>query len=148
MHDLRAFLRYAEVETAPIARGGASESEDPLVASIVARLVARGWDVTTDVGRSDIRIDVGVRDPGDAGRFALGIVTDGAHYARFATARDRDRLQGDVLAGLGWRLARVFAVDWWRDADAEVARLEASLAALGLTPTPSTEATRAPELEA
>jgi hypothetical protein len=58
----------------------------------------------------------------------LGIVTDGVNHARFATARDRDRLQGEVLEGLGWRLTRAHAIDWWRDADAELARLEALLA--------------------
>jgi hypothetical protein len=76
-----------------------------------------------------VRVDLAVRDPADPTRFVLGVVTDGVNHARFATARDRDRLQGEVLVGLGWRLARIHAIDWWRDADAEVALLEASLPA-------------------
>ncbi|MEL6430222.1 MAG: hypothetical protein AAFR54_13655, partial [Planctomycetota bacterium] len=43
------------------------------------------------------------------------------------TSRDRDRLRSDVLTGLGWRLHRVWAVDWWRDPDVELDRIEAAL---------------------
>ena len=32
-----------------------------------------------------------------------------------------------VLSGLGWDLLRVWTVDWWRDADAEVERLDVAL---------------------
>ena len=93
-------------------------------------LRARGHDVRIDVGASEVRVDIGVVDPNASSaalRFALGIETDGLNYARAATSRDRDRLRSDVLAGLGWRLHRVWAVDWWRDPDVELDRIEAAL---------------------
>src|SRR5690606_23730246 len=53
---------------------------------------------------------------------------DGATYRDAATARDRDHLRRLVLEGLGWRMARVWAIEWRRDRDAQVAALEAELA--------------------
>jgi hypothetical protein len=97
------------------------------VERIAARLVELGWDVTTGVGASSVRMDIAVSHPGRPGRFLAGIETDGDNHARSATARDRDRLRPMVLTGLGWDLLRVWSVDWWRDADAEVERLDAQL---------------------
>ncbi|MEL6715847.1 MAG: AAA domain-containing protein, partial [Planctomycetota bacterium] len=132
--DLRAFLAFAERGE----RGGDADAQtvdpsrqrDVLVAAIARGLRARGHDVRIDVGASEVRVDIGVVDPNASSaalRFALGIETDGLNYARAATSRDRDRLRSDVLTGLGWRLHRVWAVDWWRDPDVELDRIEAAL---------------------
>ncbi|QDV04872.1 ATP-dependent RecD-like DNA helicase [Planctomycetes bacterium Poly30] len=137
VRDLRAFLAFAEhaeaeATGAGVASGetGAAVSRDPLVEVIGGRLQARGWTVEYDIGRSDVRVDLGVRHPDRPGAFLAGIETDGENYRRASTARDRDRLRSDVLGGLGWSLLRVWAVDWWRDADAEVERLHAELTRL------------------
>lgn len=129
VRDLQAFLRHAERGSrggrAPgVAAGGPS---DGLVERIAARLVELGWEVTTGVGASSVRMDIAVAHPARPGRYLAGIETDGDNYARSATARDRDRLRPMVLTGLGWDLLRVWSVDWWRDADAEVERLDAQL---------------------
>jgi REase_MTES_1575/Protein of unknown function (DUF3320) len=70
-----------------------------------------------------------VVDPQAPGRYLLGVECDGASYHSAATARDRDRLRGAVLKGLGWRLHRVWSTDFWQDPDGEIARIEAALAA-------------------
>ncbi|MDG1050032.1 MAG: DUF4011 domain-containing protein [Planctomycetota bacterium] len=129
VRDLQAFLRHAArgagSGSAPsVASGGTT---DGLVERLAARLVERGWEVATGVGASSVRVDVAVVHPGRPGRYLAGIETDGENYARSATARDRDRLRPMVLEGLGWDLLRVWTVDWWRDADAEVERLDALL---------------------
>ncbi|MEM1449495.1 MAG: AAA domain-containing protein, partial [Planctomycetota bacterium] len=135
--DLRAFLRHAEgrvavddaAGTAERADGESHTSEDGFVRALASRLEARGWVVTTEVGASSVRVDLAVRHPERAGRFLMGIETDGRNYARSATARDRDRLRGLVLDGLGWSFERAWAIDWWRNPDAEVDRLDAALRA-------------------
>jgi hypothetical protein len=104
-------------------RTPARRAASPLVASIAAALEARGHAVDLDVGCSGYRIDLAVRDPDTPGAYLVGIETDGPNYASAATARDRDALRRQVLEGLGWRLERVWSLDWWRDPEAELARL-------------------------
>lgn len=130
VRDLRAFLAFAERRSAARSaaeRVGADGQPDGLVASIAAELTARGHRTVTGIGRSGVRIDIGVVDPGDPSRFLLAIETDGANYRRSATARDRDRLRGDVLGSLGWRVHRVWAIDWWRDREAVLRGIDEAL---------------------
>ena len=129
VRDLQAFLRHAERGTLSVSATSPASagSSDGLVEHLAARLEERGWEVSTGVGASSVRVDVAVVHPARPGRFLAGIETDGENYARSATARDRDRLRPMVLTGLGWDLLRVWTVDWWRDPDAEVERLDACL---------------------
>ncbi len=53
-----------------------------------------------------------MRDPDHPDRFILGIEWDGANYAAQRTVRDRDVLRWDVLENLGWRMFRVWSIDW------------------------------------
>jgi very-short-patch-repair endonuclease len=75
------------------------------------------------VGCSGYRIDLGILDPANPGRYQLGVECDGATYHRAATARDRDKLRQLILEGLGWTLYRVWSTDWWHDSEAETKKL-------------------------
>ena len=91
-------------------------------------LAEHGYEFETDVGRSSYPIDIAVKDPGCPDRFMLGIECDGANYAEQRTVRDRDILRGDVLANLGWRVFRVWSVDWMYDRKRAEASLLSALA--------------------
>jgi hypothetical protein len=98
---------------------------------VAGALVQRGYVVDTAIGCGAYRLDLAVRHPAKPGVYALAIEGDGESYASAATARDRDRLRHDVLAGskgLGWRLHRVWSTDWWFERDREVRRLEDAIA--------------------
>ncbi|WP_436529610.1 DUF3320 domain-containing protein [Actinoplanes sp. HUAS TT8] len=98
----------------------------PLAASVAAVAEKWGYTVTRQVGTGRCRIEIGVRHAGvDA--YALGVQCDGPGYAALATARDRDRLQEQVLHGLGWHLHRVWSVAWFRDRAEEEGRLRAAV---------------------
>ena len=132
VRDLRAFLSFAESNQTKTASqagtpGPVTQSHDALVRIVGERLAQLGWEVEYEIGRSDVRVDIGVRHPERDDAFLAGIETDGANYRRASTARDRDRLRSDVLAGLGWKLIPVWAVDFWRDADTEVDRIHGEL---------------------
>lgn len=133
VRDLRAFLRFAEdASREEGATVRSTTSRDPLVQSIAEALVERGWDLDFEIGRSDVRLDMALRDPDDSSRYVLAIETDGTNYERAATARDRDRLRTDVLDSLGWTVHRLWAVDWWRDREAEIAKIEAKARERGI----------------
>ena len=64
------------------------------------------------VGRSAFKVDVAVVDPKDHERYLLGILIDNHARNEVKIARDRELTQPSVLQGLGWRVLRVWSVDW------------------------------------
>lgn len=138
VHHLHAFLRYAAggpgalseafaQRAAPDAADPADPAGDPLVADLYATLKARGWTLAPMVGCSEARVDLAVSDRACPQGYLLGIEGDGVVYRQGETARDRDGLRPAVLERLGWRLHRVWSVDWFRSRDAELARLDQAL---------------------
>lgn len=113
---LRAFIDYAIGGNLPKSGSGASaQSSDALVEQIAARLRLEGLQVDTNVGRSDFHVDLAVRDPERPGAYSLGVLLDGLSYAALPTVRDREITVPTVLANLGWRLHRIWALDWLED---------------------------------
>lgn len=87
-----------------------------------------GYDVIPQVGCSGFRIDLGIIDPANPGRFILGVECDGATYHSAATARDRDRLRQEILEKkLGWRIHRVWSPDWITKRDTEIRRIKQAI---------------------
>ena len=143
---LREFLHYAE--TGQIAAGVVTGQEyDSPFEEAVARVIrSNGYEVVPQVGVSGFRIDLGVADPTQPGRFVIGVECDGATYHSARSARDRDRLRHQVLVNLGWRLHRIWSTDWFRNPQREVARLLLAIenACASIPPAPA----RAPEVPA
>jgi hypothetical protein len=65
-------------------------------------------------------IDLAVKDPGNPGRYLMGVECDGATYHSAKSARDRDRLRQTVLERLGWRIRRIWSTDWFNNPNAEL----------------------------
>ena len=123
---LRAFLEYAEGRSLAYDDGSARASMDARSAvadAICDALREKGWETARSVGHSAYRIDIGVVDPDDPERYLLGVMLDGGSYAAAKTTRDREIAQGSVLEGLGWRLTRVWSMDWWDNRQRELDRL-------------------------
>lgn len=120
---LREFLHFAE--TGKIAAGDVTgqEADSPFEEAIAQVIRTNGYDVVPQVGVSGFRIDLGVIDPLQPGRFVLGVECDGATYHSARSARDRDRLRHQVLVHLGWRLHRIWSTNWFRNPQREIDRL-------------------------
>lgn len=85
------------------------------LAQVIERdLVKRGWECKVNVGASDYRVDIAVKNPECPDAMLAGIMLDGPSYINAKTARDRDVLRHSVMQMLGWRMKRVWAMDWWR----------------------------------
>ncbi|MEN8152065.1 MAG: AAA domain-containing protein, partial [Planctomycetota bacterium] len=104
----------------------------PLVGAIADAFTKRGYEVAPRIGASSYRIDLAVEGPGETDGFLLGIESDGPAYRDASTVRDRDRTRGEVLAGLGWRLTRVWSTDWARAPEREAERLVEALVSGGV----------------
>lgn len=119
---LRAFLLFAAGSATPTQIHG-KHFESHLHREVHDALAAAGYEVATSVGCAGYRVDLAVERPDTPGTYALGIEFDGPRWARAETARDRERLRGEVLGSLGWHLARVWTPAWARDPEGERRRL-------------------------
>ncbi|MBU1430670.1 DUF3320 domain-containing protein [Myxococcota bacterium] len=123
--DLRAFLELAG-GAAMAPHEAATPPVSPLIEQVRRFLVSQGASVQARVGVGGWRVDLGVLD--EAGGYRLGVLLDGPSYRAEATS-DRDRLRAEALKRQGWRLHRLWAVDWWLAPEATRARLLAALKA-------------------
>ena len=130
VHALKAFLAYAE--SGRLDEESGEESADdaaPFEEVVRSALEAEGWEVRARVGSAGFAIDLAVLDPDRPGRYLLGIECDGPSYRVARSARDRDRLRQQVLEGLGWRLHRIWSLDWSRDPEEQLRRALAAIEA-------------------
>ena len=121
---LRDFLEFAEKgETA--ANAAKPQDNGAFPKAVAEFLRSKGYTVDEQVGSGACRIDLAVKKPGEE-TYSLAIECDGPSYASQLTVRDRDQLRHSVLKGLGWRITRIWSVDWAFDR----ARAENALLAL------------------
>ena len=127
VRDLKYFLDYAERGSSALTSanfaGADGEPDSEFEKMVADKLKQAGYAVHHQVGCSGYRIDLGVVDPKQPGRYMLGVECDGATYHRAATARDRDKLRQAILEGLGWNLYRIWSTDWWHNAQGETQKL-------------------------
>lgn len=119
---LRNYIQYVEqggkLPADPVTATGdeTNDFED----SIATALRDSGLTVDEQVGASEYRIDLAIRDPRDLNRYIMAVECDGATYHHTRTARDRDVLRQEVLQSQGWKIYRVWSTDWFRDGDKEL----------------------------
>ncbi|MCA1626418.1 MAG: hypothetical protein LC742_00395, partial [Acidobacteria bacterium] len=81
--NLHRYLDYAERGAAALSLThpqGVGEADSPLEIDIAGEIKRLGYDAVTQVGCSGYRVDIGVVDPANPGRFLLGVECDGATY--------------------------------------------------------------------
>ena len=122
VEGLKKFLKYAETGVLPKdnqetakAEATTQQATDALARSVVTALKELGYEATTSVGRSKFKVDVAVVDPKDKERYLLGILIDGHSRLTTKIARDRELTQPSVLQNLGWKVLRVWGVDWMQN---------------------------------
>jgi superfamily I DNA and/or RNA helicase/very-short-patch-repair endonuclease len=98
--------------------------------AVMAALRDEGFECVPQVGVAGFFIDVSVLDPGNPGRYLMGIECDGATYHSSKSARDRDRLRQTILERLGWRIRRIWSTDWFKNPHAELQPIIRELNAL------------------
>jgi very-short-patch-repair endonuclease len=82
------------------------------------------YEVTTQVGMSGYRIDMAIVHPHDSSRYILGIECDGAMYHSSKNAKERDVYRQRFLESRGWTIERIWSRNWWKNASAEIERID------------------------
>ncbi|MBN1917710.1 MAG: DUF3320 domain-containing protein [Verrucomicrobia bacterium] len=143
---LKAFLDFAEHRMLRRTAESPDERETPFHDEISAFLREHGHEVRTRVGCAGFRVDLGVIDDRNPGRYLLGVECDGPKYHGSHVARDRDRLRRQILEKLGWQIDCVWSTDWYRSRTACEHRLLQAIAAARLDPPRPKPERKAPEL--
>ena len=128
---IRGYLDYAK-------NGNLKMYENPSVMQIEKRLSESGWenwiyqrlkedsfDVVQNVGTSDWKIALAIRDPVTSG-YLCGVELD-SDMKLNACARDREILNHSVLKAKGWKIIRVEPVDFFIDPEAEYQSLKSQI---------------------
>jgi very-short-patch-repair endonuclease len=127
---LAEYLDYASSGGSAPEASGAMQL-DAFEADVRSRLADAGIRVVAQYGVGGYRVDFAATHPQDPGRMVLAIEADGASYRKSGSVRDRDRLRGEHLQRLGWHYHRLWSTNWFRNPDAEVAKIrEAYLRAI------------------
>lgn len=126
---VKAFLEFAIRGTTALTVKKHSEyvNKDALISSIANKLKKLGYDVNTNIGCSEFKVDIGVIDPQNTDKYILGIMTDGISFASAGTARDRNIVQESVMKSLEWKISRIWAIDWFEDSDREIERIHSDI---------------------
>lgn len=113
--------------------------------SIIAGLTERGYKCIKNIGKSGYKIDIGVVDKDNDGVYCAGVLVDGESYKIAGSTRDREIAQASVLEGLGWKVMRVWSLDWLEDPEKTLEKVITFIE----TPKeePVAEETQEPELE-
>ena len=106
---LRSFGETYGIVAAPL--------ETDFAQKVADALREKGYDIDTQVGIGGYRIDIAVRKNG---KYVLGIECDGKLYSVAASARERDYHRQKYLESRGWKIKRVWSMDWWRDPQREI----------------------------
>lgn len=96
---------------------------NPFEIDVRDRLEAHGLKLDPQYGVGRYRIDFAVRHPAKPGKHILAIEADGASYHSGHTARERDRLRQTLLEARGWKFARIWSTDWFRNPGAEIEKV-------------------------
>ena len=130
VRDLKHFIEFAQRGPKALAEavhGSVGGYDSPFEEAVAEGLRRLGWEVVPQIGVSRFRIDLGIVHPDRPGDYLAGVECDGATYHSAATARDRDKVRGMILKGLGWSLVRLWSTDWWVDKEGALQKLHAAL---------------------
>lgn len=113
---LKAFLNFAEKGYLPInAESRTGSNKISLAESIASKLNTMGLNAKTNIGTSDFKVDIGIVNPKNPAQYILGILLDGHYYQEAKTTNDREMVMPSVLSALGWKIHRIWTMDWFEN---------------------------------
>ena len=120
VHALKSFLSFAQTGKLQQQKHTGKQPDSDFEIAVMNALKLEGFNCVPQVGVTGYFIDLAVQDPGQPGRYLMGVECDGATYHSAKSARDRDRLRQSVLEGLGWNIKRIWSTDWFKNPQAQL----------------------------
>ncbi len=121
---LSRYLSYAATGDIPaVTMDAKTDFASPWGKWLHDRLESDGYEVDSRVGVSGWRINLGVKHSSHADGYLCGIELDGSSYHQAPGARDRDVQRQAILEAKGWKVLRLWSVDFFHDPESEYTRL-------------------------
>lgn len=79
-----------------------------------------GYAIDVKVGIGGYTIDLAIKKNG---KYILGIECDGRLYHESKSARERDYHRQKYLESRGWKIHRVWSINWWKDPQKEIEKI-------------------------
>ena len=111
---LKGFLEFAMRGKSALVQktSNSSRNKDVFVEGLAKAIRELGYEVDSNIGSSEFKMDIGIVDSENPGKYLLGILLDGDNCKTTPTAKDRFVSIPGVLEGLGWDLMRVWVLEW------------------------------------
>lgn len=129
VRDLKNFIAYAEGKGIDVDETVAMEKEsddamnDGFADAVCSCLDELGYKYARNVGNSALKMDIAVEHPEKNGEYVLGILLNSKAIGGAFSVYDSEIGQPAVLRGHGWKLLRLWSLDWMEDADREKKRI-------------------------
>ncbi len=137
VRDLKNFIAYAEnklniCENSDNTSDADHEDEkisatDGFADSVCAYLDELGYTYKRNLGASSLKMDIAVESPDKKGDYVLGILLNSKAISGKFSIYDSEVGQPNVLRGHGWKLLRLWSLDWLEDANREKKRIKGML---------------------
>lgn len=113
------FLEYAQMFTRD-QKVFSGITYNPFVIDICRVLDEIGVAYDTEIGRSECKINIGIRKINEEGCYVLGIIVDDPRRTDFDSVREYARLTEQVLSQkYGWNIYRIYPTAWINDYERE-----------------------------
>lgn len=99
------------------------QKEQGILEHICKSIADAGYKYQKSVGHSKFKVDIAVLNPYNEEEYLVGIMLDGDSYRQSTNTKDREVAQIKVLQGLGWKLHRIWTLDWWDNKNKELSKL-------------------------
>jgi hypothetical protein len=118
---LKKFLKYSE-EASFKACGALDEGKKSIVYYIKNDLEKLGYDVVTNVGNSEFRVDLAIKSK-DGTYYRLGVLVDTKVIKDNISLRDKMYVQESVLNGLKWKIVSIYSIEYYKDKKATINKI-------------------------
>lgn len=128
VEGLKRFLEFARNKNAlAVTYHKQTMEKDKLLEVIAGEIEKMGYQVVKQVGKSNYRIDIGVVNPKNPSEYLAAVLIDGLQYYHTPTVRDKTVVQPFMLKRLRWNTIRVWAVEWFKNKEMTLERLQKEL---------------------
>ena len=118
---LKEFLKFAEESHFKRIDSG-SALEKNIAYYIKNDLEDLGYDCAVNVGTSIYKVDLAIKSD-DKKSYVLGVLIDTTPIEGEVSVRDKLYVQSSVLNGLKWKTVNVYAVEYFKDKKATIAKI-------------------------
>ncbi|SCY63061.1 DUF3320 domain-containing protein [Butyrivibrio sp. INlla14] len=124
VESLKDFLSFAQKGTLQLSYSEMQQKKHQgILDRICSELEQAGYKYQKAVGHSRFKVDIAVINPFNEDEYLMGIMLDGDSYKQSSNTKDREVAQVGVLGGLGWKLHRIWTMDWWDNKQKEIDHL-------------------------